>query len=121
MFVLKEERNPPIEDPSVDSPTAADIKECASSSSKRPRNTSNHEDTSSTSVQKKKKEEMTAYEEALLEFQKEKYKMAMEFMQIEHEAKLKSISTEHTHRQQLHELQMKELLLRIKKYKNDDM
>ena len=47
MFVLREERNPPIEDPSVDSPTAADIEECASSSSVRSsRNTSsNHEDT----------------------------------------------------------------------------
>jgi len=63
---------------------------------------------------------VTAYEEILLELQKEKHKMTMEFMQIEHEAKLKSISTEHTHRQ-LHELQMKELLLRIKKYQNDDM
>lgn len=91
MFVLREERNPRIEDPSVDSPTATDIEGCASSSSKKSRNTSsNHEDISSTSVRKKKKKEMTAYEEALLEFQKEKYKMAMEFMQIEHEAKLKS-------------------------------
>lgn len=47
--------------------------------------------------------------------------MTIEFMQIEHEAKLKSISTKHTHRHQLHELQMKELLLRIKKYQNDYM
>ena len=51
---------------------------------------------SNTSVRKKKKKEMTAYEEALLELQKKKHKMAVEFMQIEHEAKLKSISTEHT-------------------------
>lgn len=45
----------------------------------------------------------------------------MMFMQIEHEAKLKCILTEHTNRKQLHELQMKELLLKIKKYENDDM
>ncbi|XP_067217187.1 repetitive organellar protein-like [Linepithema humile] len=43
---------------------------------------------------KKRKKEMSAYEEALLEFQKEKHLKTMELMQIEHEAKIKAILAE---------------------------
>lgn len=125
MFILIEERNVTIEELAEDSPTltTADIDGCTSSSSLAgsSHNTSNNENISSVSEpRKKKKKEMTAYEEALLQLQKEKHKMTIEFMRFEHEAKVEAIATENTHRKQLHDLQMKELLLKMKRYQNDD-
>ena len=71
-------------------------------------------------VPKRRKKEMTAYEEALLELQKEKHRKAMEFMELEHEAKMQALLAEQIQKKELHELQMKELLLRIKKHHPED-
>lgn len=65
-------------------------------------------------VSKRRKKEMTAFKEVLLEFQKEKHWKAIEFMELEHEAKMQSLLAKQKQKQELHELQVKELLLRIK-------
>jgi len=78
MFVFRDERNSSVEGSLVDPPTVTDIEECTTSSSERSlRNTfsnQNNENISSTSVRRKKKKELTAYEEILLELQKENTK-----------------------------------------------